>query len=162
MSELSKRSTVYFEEDVHQGLARGYHFGFIASSDHMSTSASYACVWAEEATRESIFRAMQARRTYGATDKIWLKVTAGNHWMGEVVAAAKMPKLVLEAEGTATINKVYLIVDGKIQETFTPGLEKVELSHQLDLTGQHYVYFHLVQEDGNEAWSSPIWVTRER
>lgn len=145
------------EEDLHRGLARGYHFGFIASSDHMSTSASYACVWAEEATRESIFRAMQARRTYGATDKIWLKVTAASHWMGELVTAAKMPKLLLEAQGTAIIRKVYLVVDGKIHETFTTEQQTLDISHQLNLAGKHYVYFHLVQEDGNEAWSSPLW-----
>jgi len=26
-------------------------------------------------------------------------------------------------------------------------------------TGKHYLYIHLVQADGNQAWSSPIWVT---
>jgi len=35
------------EDDIHRGLAKGYHLGFIASSDHQSTSASDAGVWAE-------------------------------------------------------------------------------------------------------------------
>ena len=71
------------EDHVHRGLAKGYHLGFIASSDHMSTSASYACVWADEASRESIFRALRQRRTYGATTNIRLAVHAGDHWMGQ-------------------------------------------------------------------------------
>jgi hypothetical protein len=147
------------EEDIHQGLSRGYHIGFIASSDHTSTSASYACVWAPSPTRESIFRAMQARRTYGATDKIQLVVRAGKHWMGEIVADNKLPPVTLEARGTAPIASVSLIVDGKTRETLTPNNQHVKLTQELDLTGAHYFYYHLLQTDGNEAWSSPIWLT---
>ena len=146
------------EEDVHSGLAQGYHLGFIASSDHMSTSASYACVWAEQATRESIFRAMQARRTYAATAKIRLSVRAGEHWMGEIVRAKRLPSIVFDAAGTASIRSVNVIVDGHVHETISPNVQDVKLRLDLDLTGRHYVYFHLVQSDGNEAWSSPLWL----
>ena len=62
------------EKPAAEALARGHHVGFIAASDHLSTDASFSCVWAEKSTRESIFRAMQARRTYAATSKIILKV----------------------------------------------------------------------------------------
>lgn len=145
------------EEHVHQGLAKGYHLGFIGSSDHMSTSASYACVWAKDASRESIFRALQARRTFGATAKVRLKVKAGDHWMGEIIKADRMPAMTFEAHGTAPIRSVNVVVDGKTHETTSPNEQHVEFSRELDLTGTHYVYFHLVQSDGNEAWSSPLW-----
>ncbi len=150
------------EADVHQGLALGYRLGFIASSDHMSTSASYACVWAEQASRESIFRALQARRTYAATDRIRLLVTAGEHWMGEAISADSMPELRLEAHGTAPIETVNLVQDGIVIESLTPSERVIELRRQPRVTGPHYFYFHLVQEDGNEAWSSPIWVDVRR
>ncbi len=146
------------EKDVHRGLAKGFHLGFIASSDHMSTSASYACVWAEDATRESIFQALQSRRTFGATANIQLMVRAGDHWMGEIIKTKRMPELHLNAVGTAPIASVKLVLDGKVIETQSPNQQKVEVSKQLNLKGSHYVYFHVVQTDGNEAWSSPIWV----
>jgi hypothetical protein len=150
------------EDDVHRGLAKGYHLGFIASSDHMSTSSSYACVWAEEATRESIFRAMQARRTFGATTTIRLKLTAGDRWMGERVNADELEPLLLEVQGTAPIRSVRMIVDGKEAEVESPMRRSIRLSRTLDLPpGDHYVYFHIQQADGNEAWSSPVWVERE-
>lgn len=146
------------EEYVHRGLDKGYHLGFIASSDHMSTSASFACVWAERPTRESIFRAMQARRTFAATDKIWLTVRVGDHWMGEVIHDQKTPRLELNARGTAPIRIVNLVVDGKPYQTWSPSEQSLSLDCALDVEGKHYAYFHLVQSDGNEAWSSPIWL----
>ncbi len=145
------------ENDVHRGLAKGYHLGFIASSDHMSTSSSYACVWAKDATRESLFQALKARRTFGATAKIRLEVRAGAHWMGEIVKAQQMPDISLRAEGTAPIASVKLVLDGKVIETQSPNQQKIEIQKTLNLKGSHYLYFQLTQSDGNEAWSSPIW-----
>ncbi|MBI4578434.1 MAG: hypothetical protein HY718_01945, partial [Planctomycetes bacterium] len=46
------------ERDANVGLDKGHILGFIASSDHYSTSASFAGVWAPERTREAIFRAL--------------------------------------------------------------------------------------------------------
>ena len=149
------------EEDVHRGLAKGYHLGFIASSDHQSTSASYACVWAKSANREAIFRALQSRRTYGATTSIRLVATAGDHWMGERISAAKQPAVRLVVDGTAPIRTIQFVVDGAVEETITPHSRQVKLERTLPETGARYVYFHVTQVDGNEAWSSPIWFERK-
>ncbi len=149
------------EEDVHRGLAKGYHLGFIASSDHQSTSASYACVWARGTGREAIFRSLQARRTFAATTNIRLVVTAGDQWMGEQIAGEKPPTIELKAEGTTPFRAVSLVVDGKVRETVSPNQRRVSLRRTVRMTVGHYVYFHLVQADGNEAWSSPIWLPGE-
>ena len=146
------------EEHVHSGLAKGFHLGFIASSDHLSTSASYACVWAEKPTRESVFRALQARRTYGATTNIELSVLAGEHWMGEMVADSQLSPIELKAKGTAPIRSVKMIVDGKEVETISPNRRDIKLQFKPNLDSGQYVYFHLVQSDGNQAWSSPLWI----
>ena len=50
-------------------LEQGARLGLIASSDHWSNFFSFAVVYAEETTRESIFSAITARRCYGATDR---------------------------------------------------------------------------------------------
>ena len=150
--------TVSIEKDAHDGLSRGYLLGFIASSDHVSTGASFACVWAERPNRESIFRGLQNRRTYGATARIYMKVVAGGHWMGETFETETMPPLEIDVVGTAPIEDVKFIVDGVVHETLHPGKQHVTLRQELDLSGKHYVYIHIKQRDGHQAWSSPIWV----
>ncbi len=131
--------------------------GIIASSDHLTTCSSYAGVWAEENNKEAMFRALQARRVFGATDKIRLAFWAGNHCMGECLTAETLPTLQVDATGTATISKNEFIVDGKVHKTLKPNAKHVRLSHDTKLSGKHCVWVHLVQSDGNQAWSSPIW-----
>ncbi len=146
------------EDGAHEGLSKGYHLGFIASSDHMSTAGSYACVWAEDETRESVFRSMQARRTYGATAKIRLLVRAGGHWMGEIFKAETMPPIEIDATGTSPFKTLEIIVDGNVEKSVELSDQSITLSESLDLTGEHWIYIHLIQEDGRQAWSSPMWV----
>ena len=145
------------EDHVHQGLGLGYHLGFIASSDHMSTSASYACVWADAARREPLFRSLQARRTYAATDKIVLRVNAGDRWMGEIIpTVGTATPIDLHATGTAPIRTINWIVDGKVWKTDTPLVRTITQRESIP-PGHKYVYVHILQVDGNEAWSSPLW-----
>ena len=94
-------------------LDKGYHMGFIASSDHSSTAASYACVWAPESELKSIFRSMQARRTFGATDKIRLIFRSGETWMGERFVAKAIPEFQIEIDGTAPLKTLTLYDNGQ-------------------------------------------------
>src|SRR5439155_20853186 len=41
---------------VSSALAKGYKLGFIASSDHLSTHISYACLLAERLTLDALLR----------------------------------------------------------------------------------------------------------
>ena len=154
------------EKEAQKGLDDGHRIGFIASSDHQSVSASYACVWTKELSREPIFRAMQARRTFGATSHIQLAVRAGDHWMGEEFKVAEFPDVAVHAKGTGPVDRIEVVLDGKLVETL-PQSQKT----QIDLTwspsptvakstesGFHYLYFRLIQSDGNRAWSSPMFV----
>jgi len=102
---LRVRHTDKSEEEARNGLDRGHRIGFIASSDHMSTAASYACVWTKELSRESIFRALQARRSFAATAPIQLAVRAGEHWMGEEFSVAEFPEVTIRAKGTAPVDR---------------------------------------------------------
>jgi len=148
------------ESDMQQGLSGGHHFGIIASSDHLSTGASFACVWSDKPTREGIFRSMQARRTFGATAKIVLKVTAGDHWMGEIFTAKKMPSIQIEAQGRADIETIDVLMDGKLAKSFQCQGSEANLIYEpaASLTGQHIFFIRLQQTDGNHAWSSPLWI----
>lgn len=149
------------EHDARVGLDKHYLLGFIASSDHLATGGSYACVWTPERERVAIFRSMQARRTYGATAKIRLIVTCGDHWMGESFNASRdLPPIQVEAQGTAPIKLVELVVDGITREQRTPNAREIDLTFDPKLTdgGSHYLYVRLTQSDGKRAWSSPMFV----
>ena len=78
--------------------------------------------------------------------------------MGQTIVAKRMPPIELEATGTAPFRLIEVVVDGEVRETIAPRSDHVTLRRELDLVGSHYVYFHLRQTDGNEAWSSPIWI----
>ena len=123
---------------------------------------SMACVWAPKAELESIFRSMQARRTYGATDKIRLVFRSGDHWMGERFAATAPPEFQIEIDATAPIQKLGLCIDGKpdVVLPLAKGATSVRTTWRPDkgFEGKHYVYVYMKQTDGNQAWSSPIWV----
>src|SRR5262249_51256440 len=85
---------------VSLALAKGYRLGFQASSDHVSTHVSYACVLAEEFSRTGLVDAMRKRHTYAATDNIVLDVRLGGLGiMGDQVRTDK-PALDVVVLGT--------------------------------------------------------------
>jgi hypothetical protein len=107
---------------------------------------------------------MQARRTFGATDRIMLLVRAGDHWMGERFTAKVHPTLTIQAEGTAAIETVDIFIDGKLHHTLRPGRQLIDLTYRPESLGtaNHYIYVRLQQTDGHQAWASPMWVKVRR
>lgn len=153
------------DKEAHLGLDKGYHMGFIASSDHVATRSSFACVWSPKREHEAIFRSMQARRTYGATAKIRLVFRTGDHWMGERVQTKEMPEFSFGIKAAAPIERVAVIQGGKVVKTLMPeekDTTEFNKSFRLEggLNGEQYVYIHLLQKNGDQAWSSPIWVEK--
>ena len=150
------------EADAEHALASGNEIGFIASSDHLSTGASFASVWAEEPTRESLFRALQARRTYAAMDRMMLRVTCGGHWMGEKFTVKELPPIEVAVGPTAPLAEVEVFVDGAARkipfERDAGGLVRARFMAEAGLTGPHRIHVRVRQTDGNMAWSSPMWI----
>jgi len=139
-------------------LDKGHHLGIISSSDHKSTHMSYAMVYAEEFTREGIMEGLQKRHTYGATDNIILDVKMNGHMMGEVFKADKR-NLDVHVIGTDNIKEIVLVKDGIEYPLEFAGGKEVKLSWNDDQIkeGESYYYIRVMQEDGELAWSSPIW-----
>jgi len=72
---------------------------------------------------------------------------------GGIVSVAHTPAF----EGRA---QVVSSEDGT--DTLAPNSREVDLDYDVDLDqGDHYVYFRLIQADGNPAWISPFFVTIE-
>src|SRR5262249_32000544 len=70
----------HFYQDA---LKKGFRYGVESSSDHLSTHKSYTGVYAEELTREGLFKAMKARHTFAASDKIVVDFRIGEHMLGD-------------------------------------------------------------------------------
>jgi len=149
-------------------LAKGYRYGFIASSDHASTHNSYACVWVRDATRAGIIEGMLARRTFAASDDIILDATLADHAMGEEFEIAAPAVLKIYVRARNDLVRVDVVRDGRVVYS-TPG-EGRELRgtwRDADVAaGRHYYYVRAIQRDVEApdrdpemAWGSPFFVT---
>ena len=139
---------------------KGYRLGVIASSDHYSTHISYAMVYAPGTSREDIFNAIKKRHTYGATDNIVLEFWMGDHFMGDDFRAPETQKIRVKAIGTGEIARIHLIRDANYIYQVTPGAQQAEFEYmdQDAGPGEHWYYVRVEQNNGELAWSSPIWV----
>ena len=140
--------------------AKGYKLGVVASSDHFSTHISYACVYTSDRSRQGILDAIRKRHTYGATDNIILNVHMGEHFMGDEFTLAHAEPLRVEARGTRPIRLVEVIKDSKVIYSTEPRQRDVSFQFRDtgDVTGRHYYYVRLQQDDSMTAWSSPFFV----
>jgi hypothetical protein len=145
---------------VWNAYAKGYRLGTITASDHGSTHISYALVYTPENERTAIIESIRKRHTYGATANVIVDVHANGRFMGEEFATKEKPSLVLQATGTAKVSEVRLIRNNEYLYTNAPQTSDVEIKF-IDMDpkpGMNMYYFRLLQEDGEVAWSSPIWV----
>jgi hypothetical protein len=148
-------------------LAKGYKLGVQASSDHWSTHISYACILTEKPTREALLDAMRRRHAYAATDNIILdfraRAAGGTEYIqGDVFSSAKPPLLSVKAIGTGAIKQIDLISNKTFLHTVRPGQKQAgfEFTDLNQGRGESWYYVRVLQEDGQLAWSSPVWITR--
>ena len=151
-------------------LEKGYRLGFQASSDHISTHVSYACVYTDDFTRQGLIDAIKKRHTYAATDNIIVDERVGEHFMGDefdLPAGAAMPPLYVKVEGTAPVKQIMVIKNNACVFCYKP-VTSAETSVSFSFsdakaaeTTYAYYYARVEQADGQLAWASPIWVNRQ-
>ena len=145
---------------------KGWRIGLLSNSDHESTHQSYACVWAPELTNTAILDAIKQRRSYAATDNIVLRFEArldrGSPLkMGGETEATESPELVFRATGTAPVASLEIIRNGEVVYSARPSTSRVSVSFRDESAprqGVAHYHARLVQDDGQIAWSTPIWV----
>lgn len=157
-----------FARDV---LGRGYRLGFIGSGDghdghpgltHLSNSGSggIAGIFAEEATRDSVYAALRARHVYATNGpRIYLHVTLNGAEMGSVVPAGDA-RLSVFVVGEGPIERIDVIRGSDVVHR-VPGEGRGRIGFAEPLAGLHggeTVYVRAVQRDGGTAWSSPFFV----
>jgi hypothetical protein len=149
---------------VWEAFKKGIKLGYQASSDHISTHISYGMVFVERPTRQDILNAFKRRHSYAATDNILLVVTCGEHLMGDEFTLKKPPIFDIYVVGTAPIARLHIIKDFKHVYTTEPKRREVKLRWQdndIEKGKTSWYYVRVEQEDGQLAWSSPMWIRYE-
>jgi hypothetical protein len=145
-------------------LEKGYRLGVQSSSDHWSTHISYAFLVAENFTRPGLLDAIRKRHAYGATDNIVLdfRARAGDaeYIMGDRFRSGAAPHLSVHVIGTGPIRQIDLIKNAKFLYNVRPAGSETKFEYtENDYTpGKAWYYVRVLQEDGQLAWSSPIWI----
>jgi hypothetical protein len=124
---------------------------------------SYAVAIAQEHTREGILDAFRKRHCYAATDNIVLDVRSGDHLMGDEFSTPGPVSLKVAVQGTGPVKRIDLIKDFHYVYSVEPGKDRVEFTWTDDDTvnrAPSWYYVRVLQEDGELAWGSPMWVTR--
>ncbi len=167
------RSAEIFTEgnSVWDALAKGVRIGIIASSDHGQTHQARAGVFVEADdgplgfSREGILAGLRARRAFGATVAVLLRAQIGDRPMGQEIVTAAAPKIEAQVTAPAAIQRLDVVRDGRFVYSSQPGAKQAAFEFQdLNLEPGQSVYYYVRAQIGENdyAWSSPLWVTRQK
>ena len=113
-----------------------------------------------ELRRRHLLDALRERRTWATTGaRILLEFEASGVPMGSE-GAARQIRVQARVHGVQELWRVEIIRDGEIVWTE----EIAGLDFELDWTDpepvgeRSWLYLHVIQRDGEEAWSSPVWL----
>lgn len=151
----------YFLQDV---WSRGIKIGVIASPDHGGGKGK-AGVLTSDYTREGILNACRARHTWGTSAaKIALAFTVDDALMGDIVPQPQPAPARIHAQVHAAgpLAAVRVIRNNEIVYSFTDPGPNVTFDWQDNqpLTPSTYYYLRVERQDGELAWSSPVWLER--
>jgi hypothetical protein len=162
---------------VRDALARGYRLGFVGSGDnHAGQPGSLrngnppgglAAILSERNTREGVFDAMRARRTYATNGpRIILRAMLGEHPIGAQVpvpASGLTRELQVDVAAHRPLRRIDLIRSGEVVEQIAVD-EALDFSLRREvrnLRAGEYVYVRAIQHGGGTAWSSPFYAVAE-
>ena len=151
---------------VWNALAMQYRFGFQASSDHISTHISYAVAIAEDATPRGDPRRLQPAPLLRRHRQHHLDVRSGEHIMGDEFDADGPVRLKVLVHGTRPIARVDVIKDFVyvLLDRAQGPARRVPVDRRGEAAppGLSWYYVRAIQDDGELAWGSPIWVNFRR
>jgi hypothetical protein len=156
------------DQMIESVLRRGRRFGFIACSDghgllfHHGVGRKrdpFRCgltaVQATDVSRAAILGAIRARRCYATSGvPIFLDLRADGSPMGSVVGGRGPVSFVIEASGSAPLRELALVGPEGTVQAMAPQATEGRLEVRADLP---WAYARVIQEDGEMAWSSPVF-----
>ena len=165
---------------VFAALQRGYRMGFIGSGDShagmpgrsypadrqwcVDAKSGFACVYAEDLTRDAVFDALRRRQCYATTGvRLILEFSVDDTPMGgeAVVSSPSTPRRIrVHAIGTTKLSSLRVIKNkAELSARALDACETYFEYHDTSAARPGDFYFvRITQEDGNAAWSSPVWL----
>lgn len=156
-------------------LARGYRLGMIGSGDshnsHPGTrdvsaaTHGLAGIYATGLTRGEIWEALYSRRVFAtAGQRIVVNLLVNGQMMGGEITVDDPgePRLIMGlAVGSVGVESVEIVKNNRVMYAEQGGGELLKRFAAVDetpaLDGDYY-YLRVTLEDGEQAWSSPVWV----
>jgi hypothetical protein len=161
----------YFTNDGNKGyydeaLIRSWKIGALGSEDnHVATWGKLndhrMAILANANTREEIYSALKAKRFYSTLDKnLALSFNINGNEMGSTVLPGNYGIHILASDGDGELfTQVQLLKNGTVVNTWTPNLATPDITSTISSVNNDYYYVRVRQADGDEAVSSPIWVS---
>jgi len=155
------------------GLAGGLRFGVIGSSDcHASHpgrtkygryAGGLVAFVARELTREAIWDSFWNYHVYATTfDRVYMEFTIDDRIVGNEVSTDSVCRVKYYVIGRTDNMAVFLIRNNEEIRKDSTDTGVVEVSFRdYAPVGENFYYLRVVQDNGEQAWSTPIWVTRE-
>ena len=111
--------------------------------------------------RVSLMDALRSRRTYATTGaRMLLDFSVSGFPMGSEGSAGEVEcRATVHAVGP--LRRIDVVRDGTVVHSEDTDALDAEVTWRDPgpAAGEHYYYLHVVQVDGEQAWSSPVWVT---
>jgi hypothetical protein len=122
-------------------------------------SGPVAAVWSERCERDAIWQAVCERRTYATTGaRIILHVDVNGLRPGAAGQIAAPVQVRIQANACESVARVDLLRGDRCLRSWSPGTLDVDLSHVDERPLREGAYYvRLRQEDGEYAWSTPVW-----
>jgi hypothetical protein len=169
-----KRSADY-EPELFDALGKGWHVGALGNQDNHEGmwgnqpnnigNIPLTGIWAPALTKSDMLQALAARRTFAMevepeNDRWSLKVTADGHWMGSSYStSADSVDFVVEVSAATPIASINLYRNGTLIRSTGVGATAFTWStYDTPGPGDFYYLVRASQQDGDRAWSSPIWI----
>ena len=158
----------FYQDSFYQmALDSGWHVSPVSNQDNHSAdwgtkNDHRAGIWATELTREALFEAIVAGRTFSTHDKnaqIWIQI---DHTpMGSRVERAPYMRLTInlfdpDEEGWSIVD--VRASGGRSLFTLPPREENVDTMIVLSLTDEKWVFVRACQPDGQWIWSAPVYI----
>jgi hypothetical protein len=138
-------------------LKSGKRFGFIASADHHGLAR--AGILVTELTRSGIYEALMARRCFATTGiALRLAFLCNGEMMGSEVAAVTA-EFELSAVAPEPIHEIQVIRNGEVVKAMPVKGKRARHTWQAHRqeVGEFW-YCRVILQNGEMAWSSPIWL----
>jgi len=168
-------------QHVQDALALGRRYGFTGGGDihdgrpgdelhslqhdppqyHRLRRQGIMGVWAPGLSRSAVFDALWNRRVFATTNvRVLLRFSINGHPMGSEISADNDLRVTVDAASPSPIARIDIVRNGDDAQSVAPHQREVVWEVTEPAPESACYYARLTLEDGNLAWSSPIWVSR--